>query len=112
MSAKVPLAQIVEQLLGRLHPTVTDAMKLDLLEGLSWMVDDETEFFDMRRDWVASGRDDLIDLALMRWQVLIANTYSEAARVLAPVANRPEYQGRAEERLADVERHLASRPSS
>lgn len=103
MTEVVPIAQIVEQLLDRLHPSVTDAMKLDLLEGLSWIVDNETEFFDMRRGWVASGQDDLIRLALMPWHVVIANTYDEAQAVLAPVANVKEYQGRVEERLAEVD---------
>ena len=103
MTEVVPIAQIVEQLLERLHPTVTDAMKLDLLEGLSWMVDNETEFFEMRRRWVASGRDDLVRLALMPWHVAIANTYREAEAVLAPLANATEYQGRVKARLAEVE---------
>lgn len=100
---EVSLRVAVESLLARFHPAVTLEMKLDFLERLSWLVDDNgTELFEIRRAWLSSGNDDLVDLALMPWSVAIAEDREIVEELLAPLKHRREFQGRIEERLAEV----------
>jgi len=97
------LRTIIEALLGRLGSAVTADMKLDFLERLSWLLADEGELFALRRAWISSTDDGFIELALMPWNVAIARDRQEAEALLAPLAERREYQGRVEERLAEFD---------
>lgn len=105
MTDGLSLAVLVESLLSRFHPVVTNRSKLDFLERLSWLLaDDGSELFELRRSWLGSGDPALIELALMHWSVLLANDRQTAERLVQPLRGMPEYEALVEERLADIDR--------
>ena len=103
---ELPLKALIESLVGRFVPEVTPEMKLEFLEPLFWMLEDNgAELLTIREQWLASTDDEFVELALMPWSVGIANDRRSAEELLAPLLDRRELQGRIEERLAEVD-HL------
>lgn len=97
-----PLEHALSALLGRMHSAVTVDMKVDLLERLTWLVDDNgTELSQIRKVWARGADPDLVDVALAPWRSPIAATVDEAEQLLAPLGRLRQYQGRVEERLKE-----------
>lgn len=95
--------QLVEGMLRRFSGSITMETKLDFLERLSWLMEDEgAELREVRRQWLRERREPFLELALMPWGTVVTNSAAEASQLLDPLRSDARYQGRAEERLSEV----------
>lgn len=106
MTHKADVRELVEGLLLRFSTGVTNDTKLDFLERLSWLMEDEgSELREIRRHWLRERREPFLELALLPWSTLVSNSRDEALQLLEPLRSDTRYQGRAEERISELVRH-------
>lgn len=102
------LRTTLEFLLRRMGPAVTETMRIDLLESLTWMLGDNgSEIYQIRNDWIRELDPEFLDLAMLPWECAVGRTLSETEEILANVRHLKQYQGRLEERLSEARLHLA-----
>lgn len=100
----------VETLLRAMPPRTTAAMKLNWIEGLSWTLGDNgMQLFEMRRAWISEKDPEFLELALLRWSGLVAETIELNEALLTPLVDDPEHGEQAEQRLEEATKAIRSR---
>jgi hypothetical protein len=93
----------LEFLFRRMGPAVTNPMRLDLLETLTWMLDDNgSEIYKIREEWIREADPEFLDMAMLPWECAVGRTNEEAQEIFGNIRHLRQYQGRIEERLAEI----------